>query len=315
MAHTPITSLTLRGFGPIIDGTLALTPLHALIGPNDSGKSMTLAAVQQVLAELRSPLPVAPAFRWAVRFADGLDTDSDLSDRPLFRNAEAIGARLPAPPRLLRLDPDELRQPQPLLREDETFDFKSPRGLGLGSLIDALFARDAAKHQEFTRALTDRFASAAGFRLYTSDGGRQVGVRLKDGTEVRPEHLSEGLLYFLAFAMLRYLRPTPLLLIEEPENGLHPARIGEVMSILREVSRTTQVLLATHSPLVINELEPHEVTLVTRDQERGTQYKLLADTPFVKERLTAFSLGELWIAYANGIDEQDLLHPKRAQGA
>ena len=67
--------------------------------------------------------------------------------------------------------------------------------------------------------------------------------------------MSEGLLYYLAFAALPHLEPVSLILIEEPENGLHPARIAEVMRILREISKTTQVLIATHSPLVVNELQ------------------------------------------------------------
>ena len=90
--------------------------------------------------------------------------------------------------------------------------------------------------------------------------------------------MSEGLLYFLAFSALPYLAPSSILLVEEPENGLHPARIRDVMNILKEISKTTQVLIGTHSPLVVNELEANQVTIVTRDAKHGTRTRLLKDT-------------------------------------
>lgn len=120
--------------------------------------------------------------------------------------------------------------------------------------------------------------------------------------------MSEGLLYYLAFAVLPYLDPTALLLIEEPENGLHPARIAEVMRVLRAISETTQVIIATHSPLVVNELRADEVTVVTRSPETGTKATLIQDTPDFEERAKVYALGELWLSYANGEDEGPLLH-------
>lgn len=82
-------------------------------------------------------------------------------------------------------------------------------------------------------------------------------------------------LYYLAFAALKFLDPAPLVLIEELENGLHPSRIGDVMRVLRELSRTTQVVLATHSPLVINELSGDEVSVITRTQKEGTKARIV----------------------------------------
>lgn len=107
---------------------------------------------------------------------------------------------------------------------------------------------------------------------------------------------------------MQYLRPTPILLIEEPETGLHPSRIADVMRVLREISTTRQVILATHSPLVINELQPHEVSVVTRDGDRGTIVTPIASTPKFAERSKVYQLGELWLAYCNGDDEAPLLN-------
>jgi predicted ATPase len=122
--------------------------------------------------------------------------------------------------------------------------------------------------------------------------------------------MSEGLLYYLAFAALPFLAPPSILLVEEPENGLHPARIRDVVGVLREVSKTTQVLVATHSPLVVNELSGDEVTIVTRHGETGTKTRRLSDTPDFASRSRVYATGELWLSYANGVDEAPLLAPE-----
>jgi hypothetical protein len=81
------------------------------------------------------------------------------------------------------------------------------------------------------------------------------------------------------------------------------------MRVLREVSKTTQVLVATHSPLVVNELRPEEVSVVTRTEEKGTEVRAIKDTPNFEERSRVYKLGELWISYANGVDEKPLFTP------
>jgi predicted ATPase len=134
-------------------------------------------------------------------------------------------------------------------------------------------------------------------------------AELLNRARVEAKRMSEGLLYYLAFAALGHLDPVSLLLVEEPENGLHPARIAEVVRILRAIveEKGTQVIMATHSPLVVNALQPDEVSVVTRTAEEGTRVKRIKDTPDFAERSKIYALGELWIAYANGEDEAPLL--------
>lgn len=309
-----IDEITIGGFGPIRDATLSLSPLHALIGPNDSGKSMTLSAVAAILSEVRSPSGtrfVAPEASWSIR-------TSDPEHRITWKRSVGFSETvLPAQPwfglgaRVVRLDPDAMREAHPLLEESAPFDFLDERGKGLGRLIDGLFARNADEHRRLGDRLRSMFPTVDGFRLFTTSRGRAIGVRLKDGTEVQPEQMSEGMLYFLAFSLLPYIQKPSMLLIEEPENGLHPARIKEIVRILREVSKTTQILMATHSPLLINELQPHEVTLVTRTEAQGTKFTRMDKTPDFAARSKAWNLGELWIALSDGVSEEALLNPKR----
>jgi len=91
-------------------------------------------------------------------------------------------------------------------------------------------------------------------------------VRRKDRRQASWASLSDGTVRWLAYAYLAELarltaandakRPDLLFVIEEPENGLHPARIKEVMKILRKITEQVggpQIVMSTHSPLVINE--------------------------------------------------------------
>lgn len=142
----------------------------------------------------------------------------------------------------------------------------------------------------------------------TIEGGQVVlQARLRDSTIVPAAGLSEGLLYFLGFTALQHLAESRLFLVEEPENGLHPARIAEVMAILREISKTSQVIVATHSPLVVNELKGDEISVVTRDPETGTKATLLKDVPGFDEASKAYQPGEFWVSYCDGNMEEPLL--------
>lgn len=159
-------------------------------------------------------------------------------------------------------------------------------------------------------AIREEFASLfpAGGRLaLVNEGpGKAFRLLLADGQEVPAAAMSEGMLYWLAFRFLRHIDPPSILLIEEPENGLHPARIREVMAVLREVSKTTQIVLTTHSPLVLNELAGDEVSVVTRPPGQGTQVKLLSETPNFQARSEIYALGELWLSYCDGDTEAPL---------
>ena len=142
-----------------------------------------------------------------------------------------------------------------------------------------------------------------------------IGLTLQDGQQVGPDQMSEGMLYWLAFKAVQYGSKPSILLIEEPENGLHPARIREIMSLLREISAETQVLVATHSPLVVNEMKPEEVTIITRNARDGTRAKPMTETKNFEQRRQVYALGELWLSYADGVLESELVGPDDAEDA
>ena len=312
-----IQSVTIQGFGCIKDLTLApLTPLHALIGPNDSGKSMLLRALRTAFApddaQNDEGRKLWGSGQIILRGWDGTEYGLGAKAGQLTRSGdpEAVTGSFPA--RLLRLDADTLKKPTQLVPSDQDPTLGNERGYGLAGVYDAIVNRDVTRFLAIRDRLTQLFPSikTLGFRN-TASNYKELEFELVDGTRVPAAMMSEGLLYYLAFAALPHLSPTRLLLVEEPENGLHPARIQEIMLILREISRQSQVILATHSPLVINELGGDEVHVITRDLTLGTQARLLKDTPNFEQRSQVYALGELWLSYADGKTEAPLLEENR----
>lgn len=224
------------------------------------------------------------------------------------REAHELAAWI-APASLLRLDPDALRRPCSLIPRNARIGFRDERGYGLPGVLEAIRDRDEAGYLALRDRFLRMFPRVRSLHIPSiSESEKSIEVTLHSGTSVPAALMSEGMLYFLAFLASSHADRAPVLLVEEPENGLHPSRIGEVMNVLREISMTTQVLIATHSPLVVNELSGNEVTIVVRDEEQGSKGTLLEDTPGFEKRSKVYALGELWVSYANGTDEAPLLH-------
>ena len=107
--------------------------------------------------------------------------------------------------------------------------------------------------------------------------------------------LSDGSLRFIALATLllqpRNLRPS-VILLDEPELGLHPAAITILASLIKQVCTETQIVVATQSPLFLDHFEPQDV-LVAERAKGATQFRRLEGEK-LKIWLEDYSLGQLW---------------------
>jgi predicted ATPase len=107
--------------------------------------------------------------------------------------------------------------------------------------------------------------------------------------------LSDGTLRFMALATLflapKELRPS-ILLIDEPELGLHPYAITLLASLIQQASRETQVIAATQSPQLLDHFTPEDVLVV--DQVDGASQFTRLDSERLAAWLEDYSLGQLW---------------------
>lgn len=106
-------------------------------------------------------------------------------------------------------------------------------------------------------------------------------------------YFSDGTLRFICLATL-LLQPEPplLVVIDEPELGLHPAALTLLASMLRSASARTQLVLSTQSATLIDELTPEDVIVVERASGSST-FRRLAPTE-LDQWLDEYSLGEVW---------------------
>lgn len=108
--------------------------------------------------------------------------------------------------------------------------------------------------------------------------------------------LSDGTLRFIALTTL-FLQPEnyrpSVILVDEPELGLHPYAITLLASLIKQVSLKTQVIISTQSPLLLDNFEPEDVLVADRI-DGGTQLTRLETTEHLKKWLDEYSLGQLW---------------------
>lgn len=154
------------------------------------------------------------------------------------------------------------------------------------------------KRQKAFRSPPDELEQAT--RLEQADG-KGIYFQLRDTKQSVPAaQASDGVLLVLAYlAVLFWPEPPRLLLVEEPENGIHPKRLGDVLHILRELvtaQSQTQVVFTTHSPYVLSLLEPAEVTLCTKRAGGAVVTKRMSESEIVKQQQSLFTLGEIWIS-------------------
>lgn len=131
-------------------------------------------------------------------------------------------------------------------------------------------------------------------QTYVAARERGLSVRIK------PWMMSDGTLRLMAHlvALFSPLAP-PLVCFEEPENYVHFHLAELLASTLKRASHRSQVLVTTHSPFILNALEPEDVFVVEKE-EGSTRVSAAADRAGLREALQRLRLGELWYSGAIG---------------
>lgn len=207
--------------------------------------------------------------------------------RPFFK---AIGTDLGAT--LLRLDARAIARPSllgdPLL----------PDGSGLVGIVDELLTSGVGEEQigrvnEIIRKLSPHVKGVAA-RL-VAGGRKELHFALRRGAVIPASQTSDGIVLAAALVLISIGSGNRRLLIEEPENGLHPRQLKVVADTIRSIAETqgTQIVLTTHSPLLLNHFAAEEVLLVIRDQA-GVRVQRMSEARGLDDLASEMALGELW---------------------
>ena len=122
---------------------------------------------------------------------------------------------------------------------------------------------------------------------------RIIEDRVKGGFS--PDSASDGTIRLLTLLVIAKWcsKQSRLIVIEEPENGLHPHLAEHLVTTLREASADCQILVTTHNPDFLDFLEPCEVLICDKIDGLTTIHSA-ADRPEINEFQRRFRLGELW---------------------
>lgn len=111
----------------------------------------------------------------------------------------------------------------------------------------------------------------------------------------KAHYLSDGSLRFIALAVL-LLMPSELqpqvIIIDEPEIGLHPTAINVLSGLIKRASLERQVIISTQSAELLSQFEPNDVIVVDK-QGKSSEFKRLNNADLAKW-LENYTLGELW---------------------
>lgn len=302
-----ITSVEFENFRCLRKATLRLGPLTALVGPNAAGKSSALHGL--AYRDIRSEKNVwrfDQKLKAQITFVDGSSRTGVAFGKYTNHSFGPISIGIAQPQfdyGLHQFSFDAMRQNE--LVSD------SPRLTFNGNNIVNVIASIPRGEQE---ALSKQFCALvpvfADLHLRPHHDGYQKLLfedRWNRDLLYEAAQVSDGSLLVLALITLQYQRRVPsIVLLDEPERGLHPYLVNEMVTLLRAMSSgslgkpATQVVLATQSPVLLGCLSPEEVRFLDRNQEDGSVIirEAPTDSDLWEKAYAAYEkdLGSLWLS-------------------
>ena len=185
-----------------------------------------------------------------------------------------------------------LRNPQPV---DQPNHFLAEDASNLGLVLNYL-ERTGDIKDTLNAHLSGFYDQYKDYTISVEGGTVQVFLREKNLRQSVPAtRLSDGTLRFLCLAsILCHPNPPPLICLEEPEIGLHPDILPAIAKMLIEASQRTQVIVTTHSDILVDALSHvPEAVLVCEKESNATSVRRL-DQDALRRWLEKYSLGDLW---------------------
>ena len=172
-------------------------------------------------------------------------------------------------------------------------DFLQEDGMNLGLILNRLMG-DFEVKQQATKYLRDLYEGVSDFHVNIDFGTVQVFLH-EGNIKVPATRLSDGTLRYLCLlAILCHPNPPPLVCLEEPELGLHPDIIPSLSELLREASNRCQLIVTTHSDMLVDALTDIPESIVICEKNNGQTTLRRLDKERLSHWLDNYRLGELW---------------------
>ncbi len=184
----------------------------------------------------------------------------------------------------------ELRKPQ---AADAPNEFLQEDCLNLGLVLNALRRKPIAK-KAILRYLNEFYEGIDDFDVSVEGGTVQFFLQEGDFT-IPATRLSDGTIRFICLlSLLCHPSPPPLICIEEPELGLHPDIIPTLAKLLVEASEKTQLVVTTHSDILVDALTSTPDSILVCEKEDGATRICALEPEMLKDWLEKYTLGQLW---------------------
>jgi predicted ATPase len=107
-------------------------------------------------------------------------------------------------------------------------------------------------------------------------------------------HLSDGTLRFIALTtLLMQPEPPSIIIIDEPELGLHPFAINKLAGLIQKVSAHSQVIISTQSVGLVDNFEPEDIIVVDRKEKQSVFERQNSEN--LQRWLENYTIGDLWL--------------------
>ncbi|MBS1637699.1 MAG: AAA family ATPase [Bacteroidetes bacterium] len=206
--------------------------------------------------------------------------------------------------KFLQLNPEELRKPSSYLAKD----YLTHTGQNLAATLHRIKTEDPLFIKDISRRLNSLLPSINDVDVIDDKVGKQFVIQIKttDGREFTSRVLSEGTLRLLTLCVFLFdPQHRGLICFEEPENGIHPARLKMMTELLRDLvseftdpnSELRQVIVNTHSPVLVGDIFNHESNALSQIwfSELVTQIK-----PYNNKRLKIQTTKIIPVVYSGG---------------
>lgn len=173
-----------------------------------------------------------------------------------------------------------------------------PNGENLAHLLNYINANHTFQYDKITELLTNINPNFRGL-VFSAPTGSKTLLTLKEKNLYRAitvEHISDGTLRFLLLLSILY-NPNrgKLVCIDEPEVGLHPDMIQTICEGIKYAAKNgTQMIIATHSPLLLNSFELEDLHIFEKTDNNDTLVKVTTEDDF-PDWEGEFLVGQMWL--------------------
>jgi predicted ATPase len=308
-----LTRVRIDGFRGLGDVDVPLRPLTAIIGQNDTGKSSFLHGLNYLLG-----IPNLELSRPDIRRLDEhqrVTVEGWFGSGRTHRKSYALGdgghnAQTDEPEARTYLDKVRMfflpahGVPMECGGSASTRPpMLSGNGDNLADLLDFFLRNDRARFDAIEAAVREHVPGVEKINVSTpmSASNRSIDLVIDNGLGIQGGTASAGVRLILFFiALAHHPEPPKLILVEEPENGVHPRRLAEIVDLLRATTSgkygdPAQVVLSTHSPYLLDNLDPDtDQVLVFHRRGDGIRTAAALDHERLSEFRAGFMLGEVW---------------------